>query len=108
MPLSSSVFEHRFRVVYSKIENSHTVDEISHPAVRETLKLMQITRGVEIHHDGDLPARSGMGSSSSFSVGLLHALHALEGRMVGKHDLAMQAIDVEQIDSTKPSDRRIR
>ena len=51
---------------------------------------------MEIHHDGDLPARSGMGSSSAFTVGLLHALHALEGRMISKHRLAMEGIFVEQ------------
>ena len=89
-------FEHRMRIVYSKIEAVQTVDEIGHSAVREILKFMQIERGVEIHHDGDLPARSGMGSSSSFTVGLLHALHALNGRMVNKHQLAMEGIHVEQ------------
>src|SRR5205807_79340 len=72
-------FEHRIRVVYRKIENCTTIDEISHPAVRETLRYLRIDRGVELHHDGDLPARSGMGSSSAFTVGLLHALHALRG-----------------------------
>lgn len=89
-------FDHRFRVVYSKIETVHSIDEITHPAVRETLKFLGIDRGIEIHHDGDLPARSGMGSSSSFTVGLLHALHALHGRMVGKHQLAMEGIRIEQ------------
>ena len=89
-------FEHRIRVVYSKIENCQTADEVEHPAVRETLKYLEVTRGVEIHHDGDLPVRSGMGSSSAFTVGLLHALHALDGRMVTKHQLAMEGIHVEQ------------
>lgn len=89
-------FEHRFRVVYSQIESCHSVEQISHPAVRETLKFLKVSRGVEIHHDGDLPARSGMGSSSSFTVGLLHALHALHGQMVSKHQLAMEGIHVEQ------------
>jgi D-glycero-alpha-D-manno-heptose-7-phosphate kinase len=89
-------FEHRFRMVYSKIENSHTIDEISHPAIREVLRFLNITRGVEIHHDGDLPARSGMGTSSSFTVGLLHALYALQGQMPGKHRLAQEAIHIEQ------------
>lgn len=89
-------FEHRIRVVYSKIENCHQVDEITHPAVRETLRFLNIERGVEIHHDGDLPARSGMGSSSSFTVGLLHALYALKGQMPNKHQLAMESIHIEQ------------
>lgn len=89
-------FEHRIRVVYSKIENCQTVDEIQHPAVREVLRYLKIQRGVEIHHDGDLPARSGMGSSSSFTVGLLHACYALNGQLVGKHQLATQSIHLEQ------------
>jgi D-glycero-alpha-D-manno-heptose-7-phosphate kinase len=89
-------FEHRIRVVYSKIENCHSVDEIAHPAVREILRYCRIDRGVEIHHDGDLPARSGMGTSSSFTVGLLHALFALKGRMPSKAQLARESIMIEQ------------
>ncbi|MCP4599447.1 MAG: kinase [Proteobacteria bacterium] len=89
-------FEHKIRVVYSTIESCHSVDEIKHPAVRAIMKYMNINRGVEIHHDGDLPARSGMGSSSSFTVGLLHAFYALMGLMPSKHDLATQAIFIEQ------------
>jgi len=89
-------FEHRYRVVYSKNETCHSIDQIQHPAVRAVLAEMKFERGLEIHHDGDLPARSGMGSSSSFAVGLLHALHALQGRMPSKHDLTHQAIHIEQ------------
>ncbi len=89
-------FEHRIRIVYSKIENCSSVDEIQHPAVREGLRFLNIHRGVEIHHDGDLPARSGIGSSSSFVVGLLHALYSLEGRMIDKHRLAQESIYLEQ------------
>ncbi|MEI7924420.1 MAG: kinase [Planctomycetota bacterium] len=89
-------FEHRYRIVYSKIEMVNHVEDIIHPSVRETLKFLGIERGIELHHDGDLPARSGMGSSSAFTVGLLHALHSLQGRMVSKHQLAMEAIHIEQ------------
>jgi len=89
-------FEHRYRVVYSKIEDCRSIDEITHPAVREVLRFMKMDRGVEIHHDGDLPARSGMGSSSAFTVGLLHALHALKGQMPSKEQLATESIHVEQ------------
>lgn len=89
-------FDHRSRVVWSKIESVKHVDEIEHPAVREILKFIGIADGVEIHHDADLPARSGLGSSSSFVVGLLHALHALQGRLVTKRQLALDAIHVEQ------------
>lgn len=89
-------FEHRTRVVYSKIENCRNFEEIQHPAVRETMRFLEIDRGLEVHHDGDLPARSGMGSSSSFTVGLLHALYALSGVMVSKHQLAKESIHIEQ------------
>jgi D-glycero-alpha-D-manno-heptose-7-phosphate kinase len=89
-------FEHRFRVVYSKIEDRSNVEDIAHPAAREVLRYLKVEHGVEIHHDGDLPARSGIGSSSSFAVGLLHAIHALRGEMSSKTDLAAQAIHVEQ------------
>ena len=89
-------FEHRIRLVYSRIENCQNVDEITHPAAREVLRFSGIERGVEIHHDGDLPARSGMGSSSSFTVGLLHALYALQGQMPSKRQLALESIRIEQ------------
>ena len=89
-------FEHRYRIVYSKIENCQSVGEIAHPSVRAAFSFLGVERGIEIHHDGDLPARSGMGSSSAFTVGLLHAVHALHGRMPSRHELATQAIHVEQ------------
>jgi len=89
-------FEHRYRIVYSQMENTQTVDEIVHPGVRETLRHLGIDYGLEIHHDADLPARSGLGSSSSFTVGLLHALYGLDGRMPSKRQLAAEAIHVEQ------------
>lgn len=89
-------FEHRIRVVYSNIENCQTVDEIQHPAVRECLRHLNISQGVEIHHDGDLPARGGIGSSSAFTVGLLHALYALQGKIISKPRLAREGIHIEQ------------
>lgn len=89
-------FEHSSRIVYSKTELVKGIDDIKHPSVRECLKHMRIEKGVEIHHDADLPARSGLGSSSAFTVGLLHALYALKGRMPSKMDLAQGAIHVEQ------------
>ena len=89
-------FEHRIRIVYSKIENCQSVDEISHPSVREVLRYLNFDRGIEIHHDGDLPARSGMGSSSAFTVGLLNAVYALKGQMANKHQLAKESIEIEQ------------
>jgi D-glycero-alpha-D-manno-heptose-7-phosphate kinase len=89
-------FQHKIRVVYSTIEDCRSIEEIKHPAVREVVRYLQIDRGLEIHHDGDLPARSGMGSSSSFTVGLLHGLHALLGQMPTKAQLAAESIEVEQ------------
>ena len=89
-------FSHKHRIVYSKQENVNEINEIIHPAVRETFRFMNITEGLEVHHDGDLPARSGLGSSSSFTVGLLHALYALKGKMITKKQLALEAIHIEQ------------
>jgi D-glycero-alpha-D-manno-heptose-7-phosphate kinase len=88
--------EYRYRIAYSRVETCERIDQIAHPAVRAVLSHLGIERGVEIHHDADLPARSGMGSSSSFTVGLLHALHALEGRIIGKRQLAREGIHIEQ------------
>ncbi len=89
-------FEHKHRVVYSKIENVKSISEIEHPAVRAVLGWAKCERGLEIHHDGDLPARAGLGSSSSFTVGLVNALYALDGRYISKEDLARNAIHIEQ------------
>jgi D-glycero-alpha-D-manno-heptose-7-phosphate kinase len=89
-------FDFRSRIVWSKIEQVQEPGEIAHPAIRGILEWLKISEGVEIHHHGDLPARTGLGSSSSFSVGLLHALHALRGELVSKRKLAEEAIHVEQ------------
>lgn len=89
-------FNHKHRIVYSKQENINTIDEIDHPSVRETMRFLNIDYGVSIHHDGDIPARSGMGSSSAFTVGLLNSFYALEGRMVPREKLMLDAIDIEQ------------
>jgi D-glycero-alpha-D-manno-heptose-7-phosphate kinase len=89
-------FEHRSRIVYSQIELVKSAAEVKHPAVREILADMGINDGLEIHHDADLPARSGLGSSSAFAVGLLNALYALDSKMVSKRQLAREAIRIEQ------------
>jgi len=89
-------FEYKHRIVYSKYEQVNSIDEIVHPAVREAMRFMEINDGLEIHHDADLPARSGLGSSSAFTVGLLHALYALKGKMVSKKKLALESIYIEQ------------
>jgi len=89
-------FEHKIRLVYSIVENVMHVGEINHPSARGVLEWLKFDRGLEVHHDGDLPARSGLGSSSAFTVGLLNAMRALDGRHMSKDDLAQQAIHVEQ------------
>lgn len=89
-------FEYKHRIVYSKYEQINEIDEIIHPSARETLRFMDVKDGLEIHHDGDLPARSGLGSSSAFTVGLLHALYALKGNVVTKKKLSLEAIHIEQ------------
>lgn len=88
-------FSHKNRVVWSKIELVNSVDEIVHPSARECLKMAGLD-SVEVHYDGDLPGQSGLGSSSSFTVAMLHALHSLKGRLVTKEELATQAIEIEQ------------
>jgi len=90
-------FDHKHRIVYSTIENVSDASEIRHPAVRGVFQWLGIRSGLEIHHDGDLPARSGLGSSSSFSVGLIHAVRALDGKMSDKAQLARDAIYLEQV-----------
>lgn len=89
-------FEHKHRVVYSRIELVKEISEIEHPSVRAVMREMGIRKGLEIHHDGDLPARSGLGSSSSFTVGLLNVLHAFQGKMISAKALAEEAIRIEQ------------
>ncbi len=89
-------FEHKIRLAYSKIELCQHYEEIQHPAVKETLRFMNFDRGLEIHYDGDLPARSGMGWSSSFPVVLLHSCYALKGIMASKKQLALESIHIEQ------------
>lgn len=89
-------FEHKHRIVYSKIENVRQTEEIQHPAVKAILEFCGIAKGVEIHHDGDLPARAGLGSSSSFTVGLLHSLYALKGYIISEQQLSREAIYVER------------
>jgi D-glycero-alpha-D-manno-heptose-7-phosphate kinase len=88
-------FGSSYRISYSRTENVDSIDKIEHPIVRECLKMMGIERRLEIVSLADLPAQSGMASSSSFTVGLLHALHGFEGRVVSAGRLAREACDLE-------------
>lgn len=92
----SEFFDHRIRVGYSRAELVKHVDEIIHPSVRETLKFLKIDGNLDIHIFADLPAQTGLGSSSAFTVGLLNALHALEKKEVTRHQRALDAIHIEQ------------
>src|SRR5882757_677704 len=89
-------FEFHSRVSYSRVENVVKNNEIQHPSVRACLEFMKMEEGVEIHHVADLPARTGLGTSSAFTVGLLLGLYALREQMRNKHALATDAIHVEQ------------
>lgn len=90
------LFDYNIRLSYSRMELVHRAEELQHPSVRACLQFLNIKRNLEIHYIGDLPARTGLGSSSSFTVGLLHALYALEGKMVSRRQLAEEAVHVEQ------------
>ena len=89
-------FEYHSRVSYSKVENVIQNQAIEHPSVRACLQFLGINEGVEIHHVADLPARTGLGTSSAFTVGLLLGLYGLKEQMRDKHSLASDAIHVEQ------------
>ena len=92
------VFGHRYRIVWSQIETVDNLSEIVHPIAREGLRYLGFEHGpgVELHHQSDLPARSGVGSSSAFAVGLIKALYALKGKFIEKEELARAAIYLEQ------------
>lgn len=89
-------FEHVHRIVYSRVEHVKSIKEIQHPTVKAILHEFRQKKGLEIHHDGDLPARAGLGSSSAFAVGLLNAVNALNGQRINKNSLAEHATYIEQ------------
>ena len=89
-------FKFKHRIQYYLKEEVKSLEKIKHPVVREALKLLDIKKGIEMVHNADLPARSGLGSSSTFTVGLLNALYAMKNRMVTKRELALNAINLEQ------------
>ncbi|MDA2934909.1 kinase [Acidobacteria bacterium AH-259-D05] len=89
-------FDYTTRIVYTKTELVKDIDEIQHPAVRETFRYMNLQNSLEIHHASDLPARTGLGASSSFIVGLLHILRVFKGHTPDKMALARTAIHIER------------
>jgi D-glycero-alpha-D-manno-heptose-7-phosphate kinase len=95
-PFLQEYFDHKIRLAYRRNESVNTPDEIEHPAIRAAYKKLGIESGVEMHIMADMPARTGLGSSSSFVVAMLQALHAFHGRFRTARDLANEAIDIER------------
>lgn len=89
-------FKYKHRIRYYQQEETNSLDEIKHPSVRECAKFVNFADGLEVVHNADLPAQSGLGSSSAFTVGMLNALYALQSYMPTKRELAVNAIHVEQ------------
>ena len=89
------IVEHKYRINWSKVEFKDSIDEIEHPIVREALRLFGIDFPIEITTFTDIPGQTGLGSSSAFAVGLVHALHALKGEMVSKNTIATTAAHIE-------------
>jgi len=90
------IFDYKYRIRYYDRQETNTIEDIQVPVIREAIRHMGFTDGLDITHHGDLPNRTGVGSSSSFTVGLLHGLSVLQNRQVTKRDLALQAINLEQ------------
>ena len=88
-------FDHKYRIRYTRREEKSNVDDIEHPSVRECMKYLNFSDHLEMVHTSDLPAMSGLGSSSAFTVGFLHSLYGLLGKKIHHRDLALQAIHVE-------------
>jgi D-glycero-alpha-D-manno-heptose-7-phosphate kinase len=89
-------FDHKIRICYSRVEEPASVAKIKHPLVRESLKMLEISGGIEIMSNADIPAKgSGLGSSSSFTIGLLHALHAYRREFASADRLARESCQIE-------------
>jgi D-glycero-alpha-D-manno-heptose-7-phosphate kinase len=91
-------FSHKFRVAYSKVETTDSAEQILHPAVKGAFIKYAGELKLELHHHGDLPAQSGVGSSSAFAVGLIKSLYAINGKDIDSYRLADEAIVFEQRD----------
>ena len=90
------IFDYKFRIRYFKTEETQSLDEIKHPSVRECARRLGIVNGFEVIHYADLPAGTGLGSSSTFTVGMLHTFYSLLNYMPTKRELALEAINIEQ------------
>ncbi len=96
-PFLEEYFDHKIRLAYRRSEAVNTTEEIQHPAIRAALEKLGLTSGLEMHVMADMPARTGLGSSSSFVVAMLQALHAHCGRFRSARDLADEAIEIERV-----------
>jgi len=90
------IFDYKYRIRYYDRQETNSVENIEVPVIREAIKYMQFKDGLDVTHHGDLPNRTGVGSSSSFTVGLLHGISVLQNKNPTKRDLALQAINLEQ------------
>ena len=90
-----SFFKHKYRILYSKDEQVQNLENIKHKPVREILKYFKIKNGLEVHYDGDIPARTGVGSSSAFVVGFLNSIMTLNKKNITKKNLAKKSIFLE-------------
>ena len=90
------LFDYKYRIRYTKREETKTVSQIKHPSVRGCLRFLNVKYGIEMIHTSDLPANSGLGSSSAFTVGFLNSLYTLKNKKVSKKQLAVEAIYIEQ------------
>ncbi len=90
------IFDYKYRIRYYDRQETNTVDDIQVPVIREAIRYMGFEHGLDITHHGDLPNRTGVGSSSSFTVGLLHGLSVLQNKNPTKRDLALESINLEQ------------
>jgi len=90
------IFDYNFRIRYFSTEQTQTLEEIKHPSVRECARILGINQGFEMIHHADLPAGTGLGSSSTFTVGMLHSFYSLINYMPTKRELALKALEIEQ------------
>ena len=88
-------FNHNYRISYSIVEEVKKIENIKHKAVRKILKYLDLKQNLEIHYDGDLPSKSGVGSSSCFVVGLLNCIYHFNKKRIDKYDLAKKSIFFE-------------
>lgn len=95
-PFNHQFYDHGLRVAYRRTEDARVPGDIQHPAIRACFEKLGIAEGVELHHMADLPARTGLGSSSSFVVAMLQALHAHRGLFRSPRAVAEEAIEVER------------